>query len=61
LAQVLPHEIEARDRQLDSKHRQIEQLLVLLQQAQSSPMPPGQLPSWAPGITGLTAGQSIGK
>ena len=61
LGEVLRHEIEARDRQLDSQNRQIEQLHVLLQQAQSSPLPPGQLPSWDPGITGWTAGQSVGK
>jgi len=61
LVEVLHHEIEAKDRQLDYRNCQIEQLHVLLQQAQSSPMPPGQLPSWDPGITGWTAGQSVGK
>jgi hypothetical protein len=61
LVEVLRHKIEAKDRQLDSQNRQIEQLHVLLQQAQSSPLLPGQLSSWDPGITGLTAGQSVGK
>lgn len=61
LVEVLRHEIEAKDRQLDSQNCQIEQLHALLQQAQPSPMPPGQLPSGDPGITGWTAGQSVGK
>ena len=52
LVEVLRHEIESKDQQLNSKDRQIEQLHILLQQANSSPMPPGQLPSWDPGVTG---------
>jgi len=63
LVEVLRHEIEVKDRRLDLQNSQIEQLRVLLQQvqAQSPSMPPEQLPSWDPGITGCTAGQTVGK
>jgi hypothetical protein len=61
LVEVLRRELESRNQQLDSKDRQIEQLHALLQQAQSSPAPPGWLPIRDPGITGRTAGQSIAK